>query len=144
VLFVLEAKFQSHGVLAVAGIGLMVLGALLLVDGPIPQMRVKLVTALSVSIPLGAITVFLMTLALRAHRNKVITGEQGLIGEIGIVQSPLTPKGKVLLRGALWNAVSARNLDVGEKVVVRNIENLVLQVEPLPASQATALNAAKV
>jgi membrane-bound serine protease (ClpP class) len=144
VLFVLEAKFQSHGVLAVAGIGLMVLGALLLVDGPIPQMRVKLVTALSVSIPLGAITVFLMTLALRAHRNKVITGEQGLIGEIGVVQSPLTPKGKVLLRGALWNAVSARNLDVGEKVVVRNIENLVLQVEPLPASQATALNAAKV
>jgi membrane-bound serine protease (ClpP class) len=144
VLFVLEAKFQSHGVLAVAGIGLMVLGALLLVDGPIPQMRVKLVTALSVSIPLGAITVFLMTLALRAHRNKVITGEQGLIGEIGVVQSPLTLKGKVLLRGALWDAVSATHLDVGEKVVVKNIENLVLQVEPLPASQSTALNAAKV
>jgi membrane-bound serine protease (ClpP class) len=144
VLFALEAKFQSHGALAVAGVVLMVLGSLLLVDGPIPQMRVKLVTALSISIPLGAITVFLMTLALRAHRSKVQTGEQGLIGEIGVVQSPLIPKGKVLLRGALWNAVSARNLDVGEKVVVTNIENLVLQVEPLPASQSTALNAAEV
>lgn len=144
ILFALEAKFQSHGALAVAGVVLMVLGSLLLVDGPIPQMRVKLVTALSISIPLGAITVFLMTLALRAHRSKVVTGEQGLIGEIGVVHSPLVPKGKVLLRGALWNAVGSRNLDVGEKVVVTNIANLVLQVEPLPAAQSTALNAAKV
>ncbi|HKW74478.1 MAG TPA: nodulation protein NfeD [Terriglobales bacterium] len=144
VLFALEAKFQSHGALAVAGVVLMVLGSLLLVDGPIPQMRVKLVTALSISIPLGGITVFLMTIALKAQRNKVVTGEQGLIGEIGVVQSPLIPKGKVLLRGALWDAVSAGNLDVGEKVVVRNIENLVLHVEPLPASQGTVLNAAKV
>jgi membrane-bound serine protease (ClpP class) len=144
VLFALEAKFQSHGALAIAGITLMVLGSLLLVDGPIPQMRVKLLTALSISIPLGAITVFLMTIALRAQRNKVVTGEQGLIGETGIVQSPLIPKGKILLRGAIWDAVSARNLDVGEKVVVTHIENLVLQVEPLAASQGAVLNAAKV
>src|SRR5271165_6716239 len=80
VLFALEAKFATHGILGVAGIALMTIGGLLLVDGPIPEMRVKLWTALAISIPLGAITVFLMSIALRARRNKVVTGTQGMIG----------------------------------------------------------------
>ena len=74
VLFVLEAKFATHGVLGLGGIVLLTLGGLLLVDGPIPQMRVNLWTALGVSVPFGAITVFLMTIAIRARRNKVVTG----------------------------------------------------------------------
>ena len=129
ILFALEAKFQTHGVLTVGGIAIMVLGALLLVDGPIPEMRVRWVTALSVSIPLGLITVFLMTIALRARRNKVVMGPQGLIGEIGIVSAPLTPSGKVLLDGALWDAVASSSVDVGQNVVVRGVENLTLHVE---------------
>src|SRR5207248_7269206 len=60
VMFALEAKFSTHGVLAIGGIALLTLGALLLVDGPIPEMRVNLLTALAVSIPLGLITVFVM------------------------------------------------------------------------------------
>jgi len=144
VFFALEAKFQTHGALAVGGIVMMVLGALLLVDGPIPQMRVHLWTALSVSIPLGAITVFLMTIALRARRNKVVTGEQGLVGEIGVVRSPMTPAGKVFARGTLWDAVATTNLDVGQQVVVRGIKDLVLQVEPIAASRPAAMDAAKV
>jgi len=143
-LFALEAKFQSHGVLAIGGVAMMVLGALLLVDGPIPQMRVRLWTALSVSIPLGAITVFLMTIALRARRNKVVTGEQGLIGEHGVVRSPMTPAGKVFVRGALWDAVATTNLDVGQQVVVCSVKDLVLQVEPAPASRLAPLDAAKI
>lgn len=143
VLFALEAKFQSHGVLATGGVAMMVLGALLLVDGPIPEMRVKLWTALSVSIPLGAITVFLMTIALRARRNKVVTGEQGLIGEHGVVSSPMAPSGKVQVRGALWDAVATTNLEVGQQVVVRSVKDLVLQVEPAPASRPATLDAAK-
>ena len=131
VLFALEAKFQSHGVLAVGGIALMVLGAMLLVDGPIPEMRVKLVTALAVSIPLGAITVFLMTIALRARRSKVVTGEQGLVGAIGIVRSPLAPQGKVFVNGELWDAYSVLPLAMGEQVRVVRVEGLVLEVESL-------------
>lgn len=132
VFYVLEAKFQTHGVLTIGGIVMMVLGALLLVDGPIPQMRVQLWTALSVSIPLGIITAFLMSLAIKARRNKVVMGPQGLIGEIGVVSSPLTPRGKVFLRGTLWDAVGTSNLDVGQAVVVRGVEELVLRVEPAP------------
>lgn len=131
VLFALEAKLQTHGVLTGGGILMMILGLLLLVDGPIPEMRVKLWAALSVSIPVGLITVFLMTLAIRARRNKVVMGEQGLIGETGTVTVPLTPAGKVLLQGALWNAVAPTNVPIGQNVVVRGVHNLVLQVEPL-------------
>jgi membrane-bound serine protease (ClpP class) len=131
VLFALEAKFQTHGILTAGGIVAMILGSLLLVDGPIPEMRVKLWAALAISIPLGLITVFLMSIAMRARRNKVVTGEQGLIGEVGVVSSTLAPAGKVYLRGTLWDAVAQVNLEVGQQVVVRDVRNLVLQVDPV-------------
>ncbi|MFI5106608.1 MAG: nodulation protein NfeD, partial [Terriglobales bacterium] len=106
VLFALETKFHTHGALTTGGIVVMVLGALLLVDGPIPQMRVSWWAALSVSVPLGLITAFLMTIAIRARRNKSVMGESALIGELGVVRSPLTPSGKVYLHGELWDAVA--------------------------------------
>lgn len=141
VLFVLEAKIPTHGALTAGGIFMMVVGMLLLVDGPIPEMRVKLWAALAISIPFGLIAVFLMSLAIRARRSKVVMGEKGLIGEIGTVTLPLTPSGKVLLRGALWNAVAPVNVALGEQVVVRGIQELVLQVEPV--SQSVTLNPAR-
>lgn len=131
-MFVLEAKLQTHGIIGAGGIVLMVLGALLLVDGPIPQLRVQLWAAMAVAVPIGAITVFLMTIALRARRNKVVTGEQGMIGEVAIVCAPLAPSGKVFVQGELWDAVSPVNVEAGGRVVVRKVENLVLHVEPVP------------
>ena len=58
-----------------------------------------LLTAMTISIPLGLITAYLMVIASRARRNKVVTGVQGLIGEIGVAQSPLVPEGKVFIHG---------------------------------------------
>jgi membrane-bound serine protease (ClpP class) len=129
VMFALEAKFATHGVLGIAGIALMTIGGLLLVDGPIPEMRVKLWTALSVSIPLGAITVFLMSIALRARRNKVVTGKQGMIGSIGEARTDIDPEGKVFVLGELWNAHARSRVQMGEQVVVRKMEGLELEVE---------------
>ena len=131
VFFALEAKFASHGVLTVAGIVALTLGGLLLVDGPIPEMRVHLWTALAVSIPLGLITTFLMGIALKARRNKITTGPQGLIGEIGVARTPIDPEGKVFVHGELWNAVSPVPVETGEKVRVRGVADLKLQVEPV-------------
>jgi membrane-bound serine protease (ClpP class) len=139
--FVLEAKFPSHGAYGIGGVALLALGGLLLVDGPIPELRVNLWTALGVSVPFGAITVFLMSIALKARRNKVATGEQGMVGEIGVVTTPLTPAGKVFVQGEIWNAVASANLEVGQRVVVRRVENLVLQVEPLRELVPQASNA---
>ncbi|MGA2416556.1 MAG: nodulation protein NfeD [Candidatus Sulfotelmatobacter sp.] len=129
-LFAAEAKFASHGVLTVGGIALITLGGLLLVDSPLPEMRVHLLTALGVSIPLGGITAFLMTLAVRARRNKVVTGVEGMVGEAAVAQTALLPRGKVFVHGELWDAVSSSNLAAGESVVVRRVDGLVLYVDP--------------
>ena len=131
VLFALEAKFASHGVLTVGGIALLTLGALMLVDGPIPEMRVRWWTALTVSIPLGLITAFLMSIALRARQNKVVTGTQGMVGEIGLAQTPLSPSGKVFVHGEVWDATSSAAVDAGQSVIVRRVEGLRLQVDPV-------------
>ncbi len=133
-LFTLEAKFATHGILTVGGIATMVLGALLLVDTPVPEFQVKLITALAVSVPVGLITAFLFSIALKARHAKVTTGAQGLIGEIGVVQTPLTPEGKIFVHGELWTAVAPGAVPVGEQVVVRSIgEGFVLRVEPVRA-----------
>jgi membrane-bound serine protease (ClpP class) len=137
-MFILEAKFQAHGIIGVSGVVLMVIGALLLVDGPIPELRVKLWAALAVAIPLGAITVFLMSIAMKARRNKVVTGEQGMVGEVAIVCATLNPGGKVFVQGELWDAVAPTTVEAGGKVVIRRVENLVLFVDPIrePVTQA--------
>jgi membrane-bound serine protease (ClpP class) len=137
-LFAAEAKFASHGVLTVGGIALLTLGGLLLVDSPIPEMRVHLLTALSVSIPLGLITAFLMSIALKARRNKMVSGAEGLVGETGIAQTALSPRGKIFVHGELWDAVSSANVTVGQPVVVRRVDGLILQVDPLSVPRPTA------
>src|SRR5579863_437343 len=137
ILFALEAKFSAHGVLAIGGIVTLTLGGLLLVDAPIPEMRVHLLTALAVSIPLGIITVFLMSIALKARANKVVTGMQGLIGEIGLTQSALSPQGKVFVHGELWDAIASANVPAGQRVVVRQVKGLQLSVDPAPSTEQT-------
>ncbi|HTK95666.1 MAG TPA: nodulation protein NfeD [Terriglobales bacterium] len=138
-MFILEAKFQTHGVLGIGGVLLMVFGALLLIDGPIPEMRIKVATALAVSVPLGLITIFLMGIALKARRAKVATGREGLIGEIGVARTQLSPAGKVFVHGELWDASSHVPVATGEQVVVRRVEGLQLEVEPASAARTAPL-----
>jgi membrane-bound serine protease (ClpP class) len=134
-LFFLEAKFTSHGILGAGGVLTMVIGALLLVDGPIPEMRVSLLTALAVSVPFGIIAIFLMTLALRAQKGRITTGEQGMVGEIGVTRTPLAPDGKIFVHGELWDAVSPEPFEEGRHVVVRGMNGFVLEVDPVPAAE---------
>jgi membrane-bound serine protease (ClpP class) len=130
ILFALEAKFVSHGVFGVSGIVCMVFGALLLVDGPIPEMRVRLLTALVVSVPIGIIGVFLMTLVVRARRNPVATGAEAMVGEVGVAETGVDGDGKVFVHGELWNASAKNAIAVGTRVRVRAVEGLRVVVEP--------------
>jgi membrane-bound serine protease (ClpP class) len=129
VLFILEAHFASHGILGTGGTVAMVLGALMLVDGP-PAMQIHLVTALSVSIPFALITMFLLTLAIRARRNKALTGGEGLLNEIGEARTALAPAGKVFVHGEYWDAVSSAPVEQGGEVRVTAVDGLKLRVEP--------------
>jgi len=140
-LFAAEAKFASHGVLTIGGIVLLTLGGLLLVDSPIPEMRVHLLTALAVSIPLGLITAFLMSIALKARRNKMVSGAQGLVGETGIARTALSPRGKIFVHGELWDAISSSDVAAGQWIMVRRIDGLLLQVDPASVTRPTPVPA---
>lgn len=128
-MFVLEAKFTSHGVLGVGGTVAMVLGAMLLVKGP-PEMRIHLSTAISVAVPFALITLFLVSIVVRARANKVVTGNTGMIDTVGVARTPLAPEGKVLIRGEYWDAVSSATVEAGSPVRVISVEGLTLHVEP--------------
>jgi len=130
-LFVLEAKFASHGVLGTGGAVAMVLGAVMLVDSPFPEMRVHWVTAIALALPFSAITMFLLSLVMRARRSKVVTGLDGMIGETGAAVTELTPAGKVFVHGEYWDAVSLRPAEAGTCVRVTAIDKLQLVVEPV-------------
>jgi membrane-bound serine protease (ClpP class) len=132
VLLILEAKFASHGVLAAAGIIALVAGSLTLVDGPIPELRVHLATALATGLAFGLITVFLLRLALRARHSKKLMGAEAMIGQLAVVTQPLSPKGQVLVNGELWQAESATPSEPGEQVRVRGLRELTLLVERVP------------
>ena len=128
-LFILEAHFTSHGVLGAGGTVAMVLGALMLIDGP-PEIRIHLVTALAVSIPFALITMFLLTLALRARRNKSLMGGEGMIDEIGQARTALAPAGKVFVHGEYWDAESSSPVESGAEVRVVAVDGMKLRVEP--------------
>jgi membrane-bound serine protease (ClpP class) len=126
--FVLEAKFVSHGILAAGGVVAMVMGSLLLVNGP-PEMKIRMSTALTVALPFAAITVFLVSLVVRARAQKVVTGAAAMQSAIGVALTALAPHGKVFVHGEYWDAVSATPVAQGTSIRVIGIQGLTLQVE---------------
>lgn len=137
-LLLLEAKFPSHGVLAIAGIVALIFGTLTLVAGPIPEMRVRVATAVACGLAFGLVTVFLVSIAIRAHRNKAVTGPDALIGNIGIAQQPLVPRGQILVHGEIWLAESSLPAGTGDEVRVRSVDGLTLLVDRIPKTADTA------
>jgi membrane-bound serine protease (ClpP class) len=129
-LFVMEAKFASHGILGIGGTVAMVLGATLLINGP-PEMRIHLSTALAVSIPFALITMFLVTLVIRARANKALMGSDSLVNQLAEARTALTPSGTVFLQGEYWNAESEVPVEKGGQVRVVSVEGLKLRVSPI-------------
>jgi len=129
-LFLLEVKIASHGILGAGGAVALVLGAVMLVDSPVPELRVHWITAIALALPFSAITVFLLTIALRARRNKVETGREGMVGMVGQAITVLAPNGKVFVRGEYWDAVAALPVAAGAPIRVVAIDKLTLTVEP--------------
>ena len=132
-LFVMEAKFTSHGVLLAGGIVSMLLGALFLIRSPFTAGGVSLGIALAVTLPFAAITVFLMRLVLRSRKWRHTTGREEMIGAEGVVVTPLaaSTEGMIRIHGELWQAVSTQPVPEGKSVRVLRIDGLKLYVEPV-------------
>ncbi len=137
-LFVLEAKYTSHGVLGIGGVVAMLLGALFLIRSPLTAGGVSLGVALAVTVPFAALTIFLMRLVLRSRKWKPAAGAEELVGSSGIVVSRLQAgrEGMVRIHGELWSAVSAHEIAEGMPVRVLRVEGLKLHVEPAEAAKA--------
>ncbi len=131
VLFVLEAKLVSHGVLAVGGVLAMIFGAVMLFESPIPEMGVRWGTAISVAIPFAAITIFLLRLVIRSRAWKMAVGAEEMVGEIGEVRRAIDGEGVVFIHGENWRALSQQKIPAGTKVRVVSVEGLKLRVEPV-------------
>jgi membrane-bound serine protease (ClpP class) len=136
-LFILEAKYTSHGVLAVGGIVAMFLGALMLVRSPLTHAGVSLGVALGVTLPFALITIVLMRLVLRSRSWKFSTGREQLLGATAEVTAPLEQladsdifQGMVRLHGELWRAVAHEAIPAGAAVRVTGMEGLTVHVVP--------------
>ena len=137
-LFVLEAKYTSYGLLGIGGAVVMILGALFLIRSPLTGAGVSLGTALGVTIPFAAVTIFLMRLVLRSFRWRVSTGVEELIGKIAevteAIEAPAQGGGRpgmVFVHGELWRAVAPGYVAKGAQVRVVRVEGLTLHVQPL-------------
>jgi membrane-bound serine protease (ClpP class) len=129
--FGLELKFASHGILGIGGAAALTLGSLLLIDSPLPEMRIHLVTALAVALPFAVITAFLFSIAALARANKSVSGPAGMIGEIGTTVEVLNPAGRIFVHGEYWNAASSATIQAGTPARVVAVNGLQLSVEPV-------------
>jgi membrane-bound serine protease (ClpP class) len=133
-LFIMEAKFASHGVLAGGGIVAMFLGALMLIRSPYTQGGVSVSVALAVTLPFALLTVFLMRLVLKSRGWKQSTGREQLIGLEGEATQAFhpgeAPKEMVRVHGELWRAASTQAIDAGARVRVVRVDGLTLYIEP--------------
>jgi membrane-bound serine protease (ClpP class) len=136
-LFVVEAKYTSHGVLAIGGIVAMLLGALMLVRSPLTHAGVSLGVALGVTVPFALIVIFLMRLVLKSRLWKPAMGREQFVGNIAEVTGALAKsvdgemfEGMVRLNGALWRAVAREQIPEGTRVRVTSFVGLTLHVVP--------------
>jgi len=132
-LFVLEAKFTSHGVLLLGGVVAMVFGAIFLIRSPLTSGGVSLGMAIAVTLPFAGISVFLMRLVLRSRKWKPAAGVEELLSEQGIAVMGLQGgiEGMIRIHGESWRATSAQDVAPGSSVKVLRIEGLKLHVAPV-------------
>jgi membrane-bound serine protease (ClpP class) len=131
VMFILEIKVVSYGMLTVGGIVSLVIGSTMLFEGPIPELRVPLWLVLPASIALAAVCAFVVWLAVRAQRERVDTGREGMAGAHGYVTEELDPEGKVFVHGEIWDAVAdEEKIPKGAKIRVTHVDEMRLTVEP--------------
>jgi membrane-bound serine protease (ClpP class) len=132
-LFILEAKYTSHGVLAAGGIVSMLLGAMFLIRSPLTAGGVSLSVALAVTVPFALLTVLLMRLVIRSRSWKTQTGREEMIGAQGVVISPILDgaEGMIRIHGELWRAFSSQAVTEGRPVRVLRVDGLKLYVEPV-------------
>jgi membrane-bound serine protease (ClpP class) len=131
-LFIAEVKVHSYGILSIGGIAAMVIGSMMLIKSPIPELKPSLGFIIPVAMGISFIFIFLVFLVIRAHARKIVTGKEGLVGESGVAQTDLDPGGKVFVHGEIWEAEAEGHVAKGTKVKVLEVgEGLKIKVKKI-------------
>lgn len=129
ILFVLEMKVASYGLLSLGGVISLFLGSLMLFEGTAPGMRLSWRVLVPTVVMVSGFFVAVAGLVFRSQVSKPRTGDKGLVGEVGVAKGRLEPEGKVFVHGELWNAVAPGSIEAGAKVRVVGVDRLLLRVE---------------
>jgi membrane-bound serine protease (ClpP class) len=127
-LFAAEVKVASYGLLTLGGLVAMILGAMMLVDSPLPELQVNVWRLAPAIVTFAVFVLALLRLVVQAQRKRPVTGAEGLVGARGKVESELRPDGWVLVEGERWRAVAQEPVSAGETVSVEAVEGLLLRV----------------
>ncbi|MBU4267817.1 MAG: nodulation protein NfeD [Acidobacteria bacterium] len=128
--FIAEIKIQGFGMLGVGGIVSFVLGSIMLINAPIPEMRPAMPIILTFAVCFGCIFLFLTLKVIQALKRRKETGREGLIGEMGVAKTDIdNHQGKVFVHGEWWNAVADGQIPAGSRIQVDTIDNLILKVK---------------
>ena len=137
VMFILEIKVASYGMLTLGGVICLVLGSWMLIDGPIPEMRVPFGVIIPVSLAITGFCAVAVQLAARAQRERLASGVEGLTAEIGTVARGLDPDGKVFVHGELWEATAeGGHVPEGARVQILQVDRMRLIVKALEEPHA--------
>lgn len=130
VLFILEIKITSYGLLTIGGIISMTLGSLMLIQSPYPFLKVSLGVIVPGVLVTALFFIFAVGIGLKAQTKRPVTGMEGLIDEIGEAITPIGRRsGKVKVHGEIWKAVSDRPIKKGSTVRVEKVNHLTLHVK---------------
>ena len=130
IFFIMEMKIASYGLLSVAGIISLLLGSVMLFDRAGGRIGISWTVMVPTISLVGGFFVVVAGLVFRSRTRRPMTGESGLIGETGVVKTPLTPTGRIQVHGELWFARCQTPLASGQRVRVTAVDGLTLEVEP--------------
>lgn len=130
IFFIMEMKIASYGLLSVAGIISLLLGSVMLFDRSGGRIGISWTVMVPTVSLVGGFFVVVAGLVFRSRTRRPMTGESGLIGETGVVKTPLTPTGRIQVHGELWFARCRMPLAAGQRVRVTAVDGLTLEVEP--------------
>ena len=134
ILFIMEMKITSYGLLSVAGVISLLLGSIMLFDSGIPGMKISWQVLIPTLTLVSGFFAVVASLVFKSQVSSPKTGADGIVGEIGVVTKAIMPDGKISIHGELWKATSQESIPEGTKVRVIHLENLVLEVEPVDKS----------
>ena len=134
-LLALEMVSTSFGLLAAGGIVSLMLGSLILIDSPMPELQVGLNFIIPVTLALATIMLLLARLVVRVQRERSVSGSSGMLNKVGRTLTAIAPggTGKVSAHGEIWTATAEESISVGETITVVDVTGLTLIVRRFAA-----------